>query len=126
MKFTAILLFFNFLCFPLFLFCPGFHFHFIIPNRLRQSFKSIYIQLYCLYYGFIDAAFSIFIFLFNIFYHKVIWLLRHHVNPPLVKGKNKMAEELVDRQLPELIFHMEELRSLIKKYSQVCLIHVWY
>ncbi|KAL7636676.1 UNVERIFIED_CONTAM: hypothetical protein RMT77_012425 [Armadillidium vulgare] len=50
---------------------------------------------------------------------EVSWLLRHHVNPPLVKGKNKMAEDLVDRQLPELLFHMEELRALVKKYSQV-------
>ena len=45
--------------------------------------------------------------------------MRHHVNPPLVKGKNKMAEDLVDRQLPELLFHMEEIRALVKKYSQV-------
>ena len=32
-----------------------------------------------------------------------------------------MAEELVDRCLPELLFHMEELRALVKKYSQVSL-----
>ena len=43
---------------------------------------------------------------------EVTWLMRHHVNPPPVKSKNKMAEDLVDRQLPELLFHMEELRSV--------------
>ncbi|KAL1110560.1 hypothetical protein AAG570_008088 [Ranatra chinensis] len=35
------------------------------------------------------------------------------------KGKGKTAEDLVDRQLPELLFHMEELRILVRKYSQV-------
>ncbi|KAK9511245.1 hypothetical protein O3M35_005839 [Rhynocoris fuscipes] len=35
------------------------------------------------------------------------------------KGKGKTAEDLVDRQLPELLFHMEELRLLVRKYSQV-------
>lgn len=50
---------------------------------------------------------------------EVLWLLRHHENPPLHKVKGKNADDLVDRQLPELLFHMEELRALIKKYSQV-------
>ncbi|XP_076048024.1 nck associated protein 1 Hem isoform X3 [Oratosquilla oratoria] len=51
---------------------------------------------------------------------EVLWLLRHHENPPLQKVKSgKSAEDLVDRQLPELLFHMEELRALVKKYSQV-------
>ncbi|KAK7078914.1 Nck-associated protein 1, partial [Halocaridina rubra] len=50
---------------------------------------------------------------------EVMWLLRHHENPPLHKVKGKLADELVDRQLPELLFHMEEIRALIKKYSQV-------
>lgn len=51
---------------------------------------------------------------------EVLWLLRHHDNMPLqkVKGSSK-AEDLVDRHLPELLFHMEELRALVKKYSQV-------
>ena len=49
----------------------------------------------------------------------MLWLLRHHENPPLHKVKGKNADDLVDRQLPELLFHMEELRALIKKYSQV-------
>lgn len=49
------------------------------------------------------------------------WLLRHSDNPP---PKTKVtvkynAEELVDRQVPELMFHLEELRSLVRKYNQV-------
>lgn len=50
---------------------------------------------------------------------EVYWLLRHNDNPPTQKGKGKSAEDLVDRQLPELLFHMEELRTLVRKYSQV-------
>lgn len=50
---------------------------------------------------------------------EVFWLLRHNDNPPLQKTKGKTAEDLVDRQLPELLFHMEELRALVRKYSQV-------
>ncbi|CAL4093232.1 unnamed protein product, partial [Meganyctiphanes norvegica] len=50
---------------------------------------------------------------------EVLWLLRHHENPPLQKVKGKSGDDLVDRQLPELLFHMEELRALVKKYSQV-------
>lgn len=50
---------------------------------------------------------------------EVFWLLRHNDNPPLQKAKGKSAEDLVDRQLPELLFHMEELRALVRKYSQV-------
>ncbi|XP_025425507.1 membrane-associated protein Hem [Sipha flava] len=35
-------------------------------------------------------------------------------------GKSSGVEDLlVDRQLPELLFHMEELRMLVRKYSQV-------
>lgn len=50
---------------------------------------------------------------------EILWLLRHNDNPPLVKSKGKTTEDLVDRQLPELLFHMEELRALVRKYSQV-------
>lgn len=50
---------------------------------------------------------------------EIYWLLRHNDNPPQQKGKGKNAEDLVDRQLPELLFHMEELRILVRKYSQV-------
>lgn len=51
---------------------------------------------------------------------EVNWLLRHADNQPLNKGKIKLqSEDLTDRQLPELLFHMEELRALIRKYYQV-------
>lgn len=36
-----------------------------------------------------------------------------------MKSKGKTTEDLIDRQLPELLFHMEELRALVRKYSQV-------
>lgn len=57
---------------------------------------------------------------------EVLWLLRHNENPPQHKGKSKSAEDLVDRQLPELLFHMEELRVLVRKYSQVMQRYVVY
>lgn len=50
---------------------------------------------------------------------EVLWLLRHNDNPPTHKTKGKSTEDLIDRQLPELLFHMEDLRVLIRKYSQV-------
>lgn len=58
---------------------------------------------------------------------EVVWLVRHYDNPPLprsataikIQNKNKVTEDLTDRQLPELLFHMEELRALVRKYSQV-------
>lgn len=43
---------------------------------------------------------------------EVHWLLRHSDNPPQTKSKGKATEDLVDRQLPELLFHMEELRGI--------------
>lgn len=46
-------------------------------------------------------------------------MFSHNENPPIVKSKGKATEDLVDRQLPELLFHMEELRALVRKYSQV-------
>ncbi|CAG5103753.1 Similar to Hem: Membrane-associated protein Hem (Drosophila melanogaster) [Cotesia congregata] len=51
---------------------------------------------------------------------EVLWIIRHGENPP-TQGKSKARgnEDLVDRQLPELLFHCEELRALVKKYSQV-------
>ncbi|EFA13274.1 membrane-associated protein Hem [Tribolium castaneum] len=50
---------------------------------------------------------------------EVLWLLRHNDNPPQQKNKGKSTEDLVDRHLPELLFHMEDLRVLVRKYSQV-------
>lgn len=50
---------------------------------------------------------------------EVLWLLRHNDNPPTHKTKGKSTEDLIDRQLPELLFHMEDLRVLVRKYSQV-------
>ena len=50
---------------------------------------------------------------------EIYWLLRHNENPPPRQGKVKITEDLVDRYLPELLFHMEELRALVRKYSQV-------
>lgn len=50
---------------------------------------------------------------------EIRWLMRHSDNIP-TKSKNKIVEEdLKDRQIPELIFLVEELRSLSRKYSQV-------
>jgi hypothetical protein len=49
----------------------------------------------------------------------VYWLLRHNDNPPQQKSKGKTAEDLVDRQLPELLFHMEELRGKIILYFDI-------
>ncbi|CAG0885765.1 unnamed protein product [Darwinula stevensoni] len=52
---------------------------------------------------------------------EVLWLIRHHENLPSARqAKNKTSlEDLVDRHLPELLFYMEELRQLVRKYSQV-------
>ncbi|CAG2114634.1 unnamed protein product [Medioppia subpectinata] len=51
---------------------------------------------------------------------EVYWLLRHCDNPPVRQGKTKsQSDDLIDRQLPELLFHMEELRALVRKYNQV-------
>ena len=51
---------------------------------------------------------------------EVNWLLRHVENQPQNKGRIKFqVEDLTDRHLPELLFHMEELRALMRKYYQV-------
>ncbi len=75
---------------------------------------------------------------------EVVWLVQHHENPPIRlgawmdgslislvqehpwhlfsssrEGKQKAQEDLVDRYLPELLFHMEEIRALVRKYAQV-------
>lgn len=50
---------------------------------------------------------------------EIHWLLRHHDNPPPRTAKTKTAEDLVDRHLPELLFYMEELRALVRKYRYI-------
>ena len=51
---------------------------------------------------------------------EIHWLLRHYDNPKTKKaGVKSNPEELLDRQLPELLFHVEELRALVRKYNQV-------
>ncbi|XP_064603762.1 membrane-associated protein Hem-like isoform X2 [Liolophura sinensis] len=51
---------------------------------------------------------------------EIHWLLRHFDNPPSKRHNIKIAQEdFVDRQLPELLFYMEELKALVKKYNQV-------
>lgn len=51
---------------------------------------------------------------------EVNWLLRHAENQSQNKGKIKFqSEDLTDRQLPELLFYLEELRALIRKYYQI-------
>ncbi|CAG0916090.1 unnamed protein product [Notodromas monacha] len=50
------------------------------------------------------------------------WLVRHGENPPPKAAggkKGNIIDDLVDRQLPELLFHIEELRALVRKYSQI-------
>lgn len=51
---------------------------------------------------------------------EVVWLVRHYDNPPHAAGptssikvpmKTKVSEDLTDRELPELLFHIEELRG---------------
>ncbi len=53
---------------------------------------------------------------------EIIWLIQHHENPPPQRNAAKQKatqEDLVDRYLPELLFYMEEVRALVRKYSQV-------
>ncbi|EPB68843.1 hypothetical protein ANCCEY_12064 [Ancylostoma ceylanicum] len=50
----------------------------------------------------------------------VLWLLRHLSEwPSSSKKASKHCDELVDRQLPELLYYMLELRQLVTKYSDV-------
>ncbi|RWS27679.1 membrane-associated protein Hem-like protein, partial [Leptotrombidium deliense] len=52
---------------------------------------------------------------------EVNWLLKHYDNTPQRQGRTIKGHQdnLVDRQLPELLFHIEELRALVRKYNQV-------
>ncbi|XP_033101445.1 nck-associated protein 1-like isoform X1 [Anneissia japonica] len=50
---------------------------------------------------------------------EILWLVRHsEYRPPRSKVKIN-TEDLMDECLPELLFLMEELRALVKKYNQV-------
>ncbi|XP_024916014.1 nck-associated protein 1-like isoform X2 [Cynoglossus semilaevis] len=46
---------------------------------------------------------------------EVLWLVRHSENMP----KIKTPEDYIDNQMAELLFYMEELRALLKKYNYV-------
>lgn len=46
---------------------------------------------------------------------EVLWLVRHSENMP----KIKTLEDYVDNQMAELLFYMEKLRGLMRKYSTV-------
>ncbi|XP_054641138.1 nck-associated protein 1-like isoform X2 [Dunckerocampus dactyliophorus] len=46
---------------------------------------------------------------------EVLWLVRHSENMP----KIKTPEDYVDNQMAELLFHMERLRGLMRKYYHV-------
>nr|XP_020476127.1 nck-associated protein 1-like isoform X1 [Monopterus albus]XP_020476199.1 nck-associated protein 1-like isoform X1 [Monopterus albus]XP_020476271.1 nck-associated protein 1-like isoform X1 [Monopterus albus] len=46
---------------------------------------------------------------------EVLWLVKHSENMP----KIKTPEDYIDNQMAELLFHMEKLRGLMKKYSHV-------
>lgn len=51
---------------------------------------------------------------------EVLWLLRHQMDVPLIcKKGSKMVDELEDRQLPELLYYMLELRDLVSKHAGV-------
>ncbi|GMS95850.1 hypothetical protein PENTCL1PPCAC_18025, partial [Pristionchus entomophagus] len=51
---------------------------------------------------------------------EIIWLLRHLESWPQSSKKNALkVEDLMDRQLPELIHYLLELRDLVMKYSSV-------
>ncbi|XP_070700831.1 nck-associated protein 1-like [Pempheris klunzingeri] len=46
---------------------------------------------------------------------EVLWLVRHSENMP----KIKTPEDYIDNQMAELLFYMEKLRGLMKKYNHV-------
>lgn len=48
---------------------------------------------------------------------EIHWLLRHSSNIPLKKNLN--ADDFNDRGLPELLFYVEDLRDLVKRYASV-------
>ncbi|CAJ1050442.1 nck-associated protein 1-like [Xyrichtys novacula] len=46
---------------------------------------------------------------------EVLWLVRHSENMP----KIKTPEDYIDNQMAELLFHMEKLRGLMRKYNRI-------
>ncbi|XP_061743100.1 nck-associated protein 1-like isoform X2 [Nerophis ophidion] len=46
---------------------------------------------------------------------EVLWLVRHSENMP----KMKTLEDYIDNEMAELLFHMERLRGLMRKYQDV-------
>ncbi|XP_065191143.1 nck-associated protein 1-like [Sycon ciliatum] len=51
---------------------------------------------------------------------EIAWLVRHADAPIPKMSKTKVnPDDMQDRQLPELLFYMHELRALAKKYQQV-------
>ncbi|KAH9518845.1 Nck-associated protein 1 [Bulinus truncatus] len=51
---------------------------------------------------------------------EVLWLIRHTHLSTLKKNSIKLSpEDFIDRQLPELLFYMEDLQDLIRKYKEV-------
>lgn len=48
------------------------------------------------------------------------WLVKHACNPPPKKSNVKVnPDDYKDRYIPELMFYMEELRELVRKYHQI-------
>ncbi|CAB3410046.1 unnamed protein product [Caenorhabditis bovis] len=51
---------------------------------------------------------------------EILWILRHQVEWPTSSKKGiKSADELIDRQLPELIHYVLEIRDLVHKHSDI-------
>ncbi|MFH4983098.1 hypothetical protein AB6A40_009807 [Gnathostoma spinigerum] len=51
---------------------------------------------------------------------EVLWLLRHdEIWPTSTSKKYKRTDDVADRQLPELLFYMHELRYLVQKHTSV-------
>ena len=59
---------------------------------------------------------------------KITWMIHHQANPPCTKtglflGANKHTAETVeglkDLRIPEMLFQMEDVRKLIRRYHKV-------
>ncbi|KPM08243.1 hypothetical protein QR98_0067590 [Sarcoptes scabiei] len=98
----------------------GPHFHRERRKYLRTSLKELCLLL-ADQPGLLGPK-ALFVFMALSFARdEIYWLLRHSENPPIRQsGKSRISpEDLLDRQLPELLFYIEELRGLVRKYSQV-------